>query len=36
VRVPFERSAQDRARRLAAGVLEVPDVIVDGLRSLAN
>jgi delta1-piperideine-2-carboxylate reductase len=36
VRVPFERSAQDRARRLQEGFLEVPDVIHAGLMALVN
>ena len=35
VRVPFERSAQDRARRLAEGFIDVPDPIHDSLRALA-
>ncbi len=35
VRVPFERSAQDRAQRLRAGFLEVPDVIHASLMALA-
>lgn len=35
VRVPFERSAQDRAQRLQEGFLEVPDVIHASLRALA-
>lgn len=33
VRVPFERSARERARRLREGVLEVPDAIVRALRA---
>jgi delta1-piperideine-2-carboxylate reductase len=36
VRVPFERSARDRARRLAEGWLELPDVIHAALRGLAD
>ncbi len=36
VRVPFERSAQDRARRLREGFLEVPDVIHANLMALAG
>lgn len=36
VRVPFERSAQDRARRLQEGFLEVPDVIHANLMALAG
>ena len=36
VRVPFERSAQDRAQRLREGFLEVPDVIYTGLQSLVG
>lgn len=35
VRVPFERSAAERAARQRAGVLEVSDAIVDALRSVA-
>lgn len=36
VRVPFERSQQDRARRLAEGFIEVPDVIHASLLALAG
>lgn len=36
VRAPFERSARERARRLQRGYVEVPDVILDGLRGLAG
>lgn len=36
VRIPFERSARERARRLLEGVIEVPDAIHDGLRALAD
>lgn len=36
VRVPFERSAADRARRLAAGVVEVEDVVVRTLREASG
>lgn len=32
VRVPFERSARERAGRLAAGVIEVEEVVVQALR----
>jgi hypothetical protein len=32
VRVPFERSAAERQRRLAAGVIEVQEVVVRTLR----
>ena len=33
VRLPFERSARERARRLQEGVLEVPEPIVEALRA---
>lgn len=33
VRVPFERSAAERERRLAVGVIEVPDLVVKTLRA---
>lgn len=36
VRVPFERSAQDRARRLREGFVEVPEVIHASLVKLAG
>jgi delta1-piperideine-2-carboxylate reductase len=36
VRAPFERSVRERARRLKEGFFEVPDVIVAGLRGLAE
>lgn len=36
VRVPFERSAQDRARRIEEGFLEVPDVIHASLLKLTK
>lgn len=36
VRVPFERSARQRAERLAAGAIDVPDSIVASLRALAD
>ena len=36
VRVPFERSAQDRAKRLQEGFLELPDVIHASLKALAS
>ena len=35
VRVPFERSQRERARQLAAGFIEVPDVIHRSLQALA-
>lgn len=35
VRLPFERSARERARRLNEGVIEVPETIVDALRQRA-
>jgi len=35
VRVPFERSIQDRARRIAEGYIDVPDVIHANLLALA-
>jgi len=35
VRMPFERSAADRARVLAEGAIEVPDVIHANLKALA-
>jgi hypothetical protein len=34
VRVPFERSARDRARRLQEGVVDVPDTIHASLLKL--
>lgn len=34
VRVPFERSAEERRLRLAEGSIEVSDLVVDALRSL--
>ena len=34
VRVPFERSAAERARRLQEDRLDVPDEVIDGLRRL--
>ena len=36
VRVPFERSAQDRAKRLQEGFLELPEVIHAKLKALAS
>jgi LDH2 family malate/lactate/ureidoglycolate dehydrogenase len=36
VRMPFERSAEERRRRLAEGVIEIPDVVHQGLIELAN
>lgn len=36
VRVPFERSLQDRNRRLAEGFIEVPDLIHASLAALAR
>lgn len=36
VRVPFERSAQERARRLREGFVEVPEVIHAALAQLAG
>ena len=35
IRMPFDRSASDRRRRQGEGRVEVPDVVVDGLRKLA-
>jgi LDH2 family malate/lactate/ureidoglycolate dehydrogenase len=35
VRVPFERSARDRARRLHEGVVDVPETIHASLLKLA-
>ncbi len=35
VRVPFERSQQERARQLAAGFIEVPELIHRSLQELA-
>jgi LDH2 family malate/lactate/ureidoglycolate dehydrogenase len=35
VRVPFERSMQDRARRMAEGFVEIPDLIHSSLLKLA-
>ena len=34
VRAPFDRSIAERARRLAADALEVPDAVVEGLRRI--
>ncbi len=34
VRMPFDRSRTERARRLAAGVIEVEDAVVEALRAL--
>jgi hypothetical protein len=34
--VPFERSAQDRAKRLKEGFLEIPEVIHANLMALAS
>lgn len=36
LRVPFERSARDRARRLAEGAIEIPDAIHQTLTRLAQ
>ena len=36
VRVPFERSAADRARRLEDDRVEVPDAVVEGLRRVSS
>lgn len=36
VRVPFERSAEVRARTLAAGAIDVPDLVVETLRRFAG
>ena len=36
VRMPFDRSRADRARRIASGVVEVPDAIVTALRGFAQ
>ena len=36
VRVPFERSAQDRTKRLAEGFLEIPDVIHAKLMAIVG
>lgn len=35
IRMPFDRSARERRRRQDEGSVEVPDVVVDGLRKLA-
>jgi hypothetical protein len=35
VRVPFERSMQDRARRMAEGFVDIPDLIHSSLLKLA-
>jgi len=35
VRIPFERSASDRARRLKEGIIEAPDKVVDAIRAIA-
>lgn len=35
IRMPFERSAKDRRRRKNEDSVEVPDVVVDGLKKLA-
>jgi LDH2 family malate/lactate/ureidoglycolate dehydrogenase len=34
VRVPFERSAAERAKRIATGVIDVPQAVVDGLNQV--
>ena len=36
VRVPFERSAAERARRLKDDRVEVPDSVVEGLRRVSS
>lgn len=36
VRVPFERSARDRARRMDGGVIDVPDVVLESVRALVG
>ena len=36
VRMPFDRSAADRRRRVAANVVEVPDAIYEQLRKVAG
>ncbi|MBJ3778098.1 Ldh family oxidoreductase [Acuticoccus mangrovi] len=36
VRMPFDRSRQDREARRQGGVLEVPEVLVDAVRALAD
>jgi len=35
VRMPFDRSREERARRLAEDAIEVPDLVVDRLREIA-
>ena len=35
IRMPFERSAKDRRRRQGGDRVDVPDVVVEGLRKLA-
>ena len=35
VRMPFDRSARERRRRQGEGTVDVPDVVVEGLRKLA-
>jgi LDH2 family malate/lactate/ureidoglycolate dehydrogenase len=35
VRMPFDRSREERRRRLAADALEVPDPVYDALRRVA-
>lgn len=35
VRMPFDRSREDRARRLSEGVIDVPDEVIDRLNALA-
>lgn len=36
VRVPFERSANERARRLEDDRLDVPDEVIEGLRRVTS
>ena len=36
VRMPFERSAAERRRRIAAGVIEVPDDVLAQLQRYAG
>lgn len=35
VRVPFDRSVEERARRLAANAIEVPDLVYEALKKVA-
>ncbi len=36
VRMPFDRSREERQRRLAEGLLDIPDLLIERLRQLAG